>query len=83
MIKVISGSKFMILKKQKPQNLIEYFLLFFASTILMWFPVFYNGNDVKIKQLKKKINLTTYLLYTLALSLIIVVFIQIYQIRNP
>jgi len=53
LIKVISGSRFMILKKSKPQNLIEYFLLFFASTVLMWFPVSYNGNDNKIRKLKK------------------------------
>src|SRR5690606_10101893 len=80
--KVILGMKFRILKEQSPRNSIEYFILYFISIILMWIPVTYNGIDIKLKRLKTKINIVTYILYGLVIVLATVIYIQIYRIRN-
>jgi hypothetical protein len=80
--KVIMGMKYGIKKERKPQNIIEYLAIYLVSIFLILFPVIYNGDNLNLMRLKKKINVVTYVIYGLVVILGIVIFIQIYQIRN-
>lgn len=82
LLKITMGVRYRILKERKPKNIIEYFVLYFVSLMLMWFPIMDSGNNVKQNSLKSKINIVTYILYGLVVALGIVVYLQIYRIRN-
>src|SRR5690606_18248726 len=80
--KIILTMKYGHLKERNTKNIIENFLLFLGAIFLMWFPLSYNGEDTQLIKLKKNINIVTYILYGLVIIFGIIIFIQIYDIRN-
>ena len=66
-VKVILGMKFKKIKYRQLIGLLEHYILFFASVIMMWFLYKYNGDDLKLKRLKCKINRVTFVFYGLVI----------------
>ena len=81
LMKIFLSLKFLNIKNQ-PRNFIVLFLMSLASIFMIWFPFLFDAENERLIHLKKKINLLTYIFYTLFFLLMIVVFLQIQNIRN-
>lgn len=76
-IKIANTYKYTSIKQGVQHDLLRAYLMFAFSCIMIWFPIFYKGNENRLKKIAKRINALTVVFYLVVVCLATIIYFHI------